>query len=94
MYQQDNDNMKVSQQIKLLFTMLTPSEREILISELSTDQPQTQRVDGNVSSCPYCGNAHFVKNGKNKGHIRYKCKSCNRNFNSFTGTAYQGIKKQ
>lgn len=94
MYSLANDNMKVSQQIKLLFNMLTQVERDKLISELSTEKSQTQRVDGNVNSCPYCGNDHFVKNGKSKGNTRYKCKSCNRNFNSFTGTAYQGIKKQ
>ena len=27
-------------------------------------------------NCPYCGNSHVVKNGKQKGKQRYRCKGC------------------
>ena len=86
--------MIVSQQIKELFNMLRPSEQQGLLSELSSSKAHRQPIEGNVTSCPYCHEVRFVKNGKHKGQPRYKCKSCNRNFSAHTGTAYQGIKKQ
>ena len=32
-------------------------------------------------NCPYCGNAKIVKNGKQAGKQRYRCKSCGKQFN-------------
>jgi len=86
--------MKVSQQIKDLFNMLTSSEQQLLLSELSSNKVPRQPIEGNFTSCPYCHHLKFVKNGKHNGQPRYKCKSCNRNFSAHNGTAYQGIKKQ
>ena len=83
--------MKVSQQIKELFNMLSSSEQQELLSELSSDKVQSQPNEGEVTSCPFCHDVRFVKDGMHKGHQRYKCKLCHRNFSSFTGTAYQGI---
>jgi len=86
--------MKVSQQIKLLFTMLSDTEKQVLLTELSSSPLQfPQNVEGSVTSCPHCGARRIVKNGKPGGRTRYKCKSCNRNFNGLTGTAFHGIKK-
>lgn len=34
-----------------------------------------------ATRCPYCGNAKIVKNGKQKGKQRYRCKSCAKQFN-------------
>lgn len=85
--------MKVSQQIKELFNMLSPSEQQRLLFELSSNKDHCRPIEGNVTSCPYCHSVRFVKNGKHKGHPRYKCKACNRNFSPQTGTAFQGIKK-
>lgn len=73
--------------------MLSSSEQQELLSELSSSKVHYQPREGNVTSCPYCNDKRFVKNGKQKGQPRYKCKSCNRNFSALTGTAYQGIKK-
>ncbi len=85
--------MNVSLQIKELFNMLSPSEQQGLLSELSLGEAHCQPAEGIVASCPFCHNVRFVKNGRHKGHSRYKCKSCNRNFSANTGTAFQGIKK-
>ena len=85
--------MKVSQQIKELFNMLSPSEQQGLLSELSSSKSLRRPIEGNVTSCPYCHDLRFVKNGNHKGHTRFKCKTCNRNFSAHTGTAFQGIKK-
>jgi len=73
--------------------MLNSSEQQGLLAELSSIKVHRQPIEGNITSCPYCSDVRFVKNGKPKGHPRYKCKSCNRNFSPHTGTAYQGIKK-
>ena len=32
-------------------------------------------------NCPYCGNSHVVKNGKQAGKQRYRCKGCAKQFN-------------
>lgn len=85
--------MKVSQQIKKLFNMLSPIDQQELLSELSSGNTDCQPKESIVTSCPYCYDVRFVKNGKYKGHHRYKCKSCNRNFSMHSGTAFQGIKK-
>ena len=34
-----------------------------------------------ATRCPYCGGAKIVKNGKQAGKQRYRCKSCSRQFN-------------
>jgi transposase-like protein len=85
--------MNVSQQIKELFKMLSPIEQQGLLSDLSSGDVNCQRKESNVTSCPYCCNERFVKNGIYRGFHRYKCKSCNRNFSPHSGTAFQGIKK-
>jgi len=46
-----------------------------------------------IISCPHCKSADIYGHGVYKGRKRYKCKSCNRTFNDFTGTAISGIKK-
>ena len=45
---------------------------------MAADYIQTTR---RATSCPYCGNAKIVKNGKQAGKQRYRCKSCSRQFN-------------
>jgi len=73
--------------------MLNLSEQECLIMELTSKKTHHESLECNVTSCPYCHGLQLVKNGRHKGHPRYKCKSCKRNFNAHTGTAFQGIKK-
>lgn len=43
--------------------------------------------------CPNCTNSKVVGHGTYKGRGRYMCKSCNKSFNDYTGTAISGIKK-
>ncbi len=92
-YYKDASMNELSQQIKELYNMLSPSEQQGLLLELSANKILSQPKQGDVTSCPYCHDGGFVKNGNHKGHPRYKCKSCNRNFSALTGTAFQGIKK-
>lgn len=39
-----------------------------------------------VTCCPYCGETHFVRNGKKHGKQRFLCKSCGRTFITTTHT--------
>ena len=43
--------------------------------------------------CPNCDKSHVVGHGSYKGRSRFMCKSCNKSFNDYTGTALSGIKK-
>lgn len=43
--------------------------------------------------CPYCGNTHIVKNGKNKNKQRYLCKKCRKSFISIINTPVYYSKK-
>lgn len=44
-------------------------------------------------ACPHCNSAEIYGHGVYNGRRRYKCKSCSKTFNDFTGTAIHGIKK-
>ena len=41
--------------------------------------------------CPNCQSSKFKKNGRYKDRQRYKCKTCDRTFNEFTGTVWHYI---
>ena len=43
--------------------------------------------------CPNCDKSQVVGHGNYKGRSRFMCKSCNKSFNDYTGTAISGIKK-
>ena len=48
-----------------------------------------------VAECAHCGSHEFTKYGTTaRGQQRYKCKACERTFNSLTGTPLSGMKKQ
>ena len=40
--------------------------------------------------CPRCKSAWIIKNGKIKGRQKYKCKSCNKQFDEFTNSPLSG----
>jgi len=46
-----------------------------------------------VTSCPHCKSIEIQGHGAYKARKRYICKSCNKTFNDFTGTAISGLKK-
>ena len=73
--------------------MLNHSEQQRILSELTSKKVHREPIKVNVTRCPYCQGMRYVKNGKYKGHQRYKCKTCSRNFSAVTGTSFQGIKK-
>jgi transposase-like protein len=48
----------------------------------------------NVKHCPWCGSLEFVKHGKYKFTVRYKCKNCKKTFLPSTGTSLHYIHKK
>ncbi|KAA6320155.1 hypothetical protein EZS27_030035 [termite gut metagenome] len=54
--------------------------------------PMSTHKDESVR-CPHCSSQDIYGHGTYKGRRRYRCKSCKKSFNDFTGTAVSGIKK-
>lgn len=43
-----------------------------------------------ITTCPYCGGSHIVRNGKKCGKQRFLCRSCDRTFVTTTHTLMSG----
>ena len=43
-----------------------------------------------ITTCPYCGSSHIVRNGKKCGKQRFLCRSCDRTFVTTTHTLMSG----
>lgn len=69
---------------------------QLLHRELNV--PDLKRVGREIGDdrrvhCPNCEGTDIYGHGAYKGRRRYKCKTCRKTFNDFTGTAVHGIKK-
>lgn len=65
--------------------------------EAKHGRPSREEIDFvnsiRIASCPHCGSAHFVRDGKSgSGLARYLCRGCGKRFNPLTGTIFQGRK--
>lgn len=69
---------------RLLHRELNVPDLNLINKDVGNDRPV---------SCPHCQAADIYGHGTYKGRRRYKCKSCSKTFNDFTGTAVDGIKK-
>ena len=80
---------------------LSKEERNTLYSLLKSEFQSTPQLadiktelnQEQVTACPHCKSTDIYGHGIYKGRKRYKCKSCTKTFNDFTGTAVSGIKK-
>lgn len=68
----------------LLHRELNVPDLNLVSAEVGKDRPV---------SCPHCEGVKIYAHGYYKGRRRYKCRSCSKTFNDFTGTALDGIKK-
>lgn len=69
---------------------------QLLHRELNV--PDLNLVSGDIGKdraarCPHCEGTDIYGHGPYKGRRRYKCKTCRKTFNDFTGTAVDGMKK-
>jgi transposase-like protein len=53
----------------------------------------TLEEDADVK-CGHCGSTKFIKNGRKCDLQRYKCKTCNKNFNILTGSPLAKLRKK
>jgi transposase-like protein len=86
--------------LKQLVDKLSTDEREELLGllELEINVPKFAHLPlaphkDEAVRCPHCSGQDIYGHGTYKGRRRYRCKSCKKSFNDFTGTAVSGIKK-
>ncbi len=78
------DNEEKVELAQLLYRELNVPNLSMVSAKLSNDRPV---------SCPHCEGVKIYSHGSYKERKRYKCRSCTKTFNDFTGTAVGGIKK-
>ena len=93
-----------NKQILVYFSKLTDSNQQALLTDLNrskiaSDYSSLLKLRGDAlddkrSECPHCKGFNFIKNGKDKGARKYKCKDCKRGFTEYTGTWINGIQKK
>ncbi|TXD49530.1 IS1595 family transposase [Polaribacter sp. IC063] len=91
-------------QIVTYFSNLSDTNQQALLTDLNRSKIASDysvlltlrgdALDDKRAECPYCKNFNFVKNGKDKGCRKYKCKDCNGGFTEYTGTWINGIHKK
>ena len=69
---------------RLLHRELNVPDLNLTVKNIGNDRPV---------HCPHCEAVDIYGHGKYKGRRRYKCRSCSKTFNDFTGTAIDGVKK-
>ena len=90
--------------IKEYFSNLSSASQDSLLedliylkdnSEYNLLTIREEQLNNKVGSCPHCNSSKYSKDGVEKsGTQRYRCKSCKRSFNSYTGTWLSGIGKK
>ena len=74
---------------------LTRGQRQRVLAELAAADEKASSIsviEGRAPlSCPHCGGEHVVKNGSADGLQRYKCRGCQKTFNTLTGSPLAGL---
>jgi transposase-like protein len=90
------------EELKTKIDNLPKDEQEIiykelanLIKDMDVDIPKMQDVqkEGESKHCPHCQSSETVKNGKEHGIQRYRCKTCKQNYRVSTGTFNARMRK-
>ncbi|MFL1707540.1 IS1595 family transposase [Campylobacter sp. MOP7] len=82
--------------IRQLCNSLSNDDKKSLIKFLKlkdSDDKQNLNIKKEVSCCPHCQSAHFVKNGTSRGTKRFLCKDCGKSFTTTTNTIFFNAKK-
>lgn len=74
-----------------LLREVTDSENKFALTSILSRRHEFENKTG---VCPHCSHPKYVRFGKDKGALRYKCKSCQRSFTEYTGTWMAGIHKK
>lgn len=91
-------------ELKEYFASLTEEDQKSILKDLnrirlSSDYSDLFKLRGDAlddrrGSCPHCQSNSYIKQGKEKGSRRYKCKNCTKRFTEHTGTWINGIHKK
>lgn len=79
---------KAFNELLSILDKLTPSQSEKIVIKLTKNQNQKngEKIITNIEYCPHCGSEHFNKWGIRNNLQRYKCKFCNKTFNTLSNT--------
>ncbi len=74
---------------------LTPSQREQATERLNQEQSKaetTRLTSSHPTVCPHCHQQNFVRWGNANDLPRFRCKVCDRTFNTLTGTPFARLR--
>ena len=90
--------------LKSYFAGLGNSTQKTLLEDLTMISNQSEfnllsireeQLNNKQGSCPHCNSIKYTRDGREKSGVqRYRCKSCKRSFNSFSGTWLAKINKK
>lgn len=90
--------------VKSYFKGLDNQTQKKMLEELTVISDQSEfnllsireeQLNNKQGSCPHCNSIKYTKDGREKSGVqRYRCKSCKRRFNSFSGTWLAKINKK
>ena len=82
----------MGQNLRIKLTKLIEKLPEAAVSSLleQAESYKATQAEAGRPACPYCSNAHIVKNGHKCGKQEYRCKDCGRTFVSTTKTIMSG----
>jgi len=91
-------------QILAYFSKLSDSNQQALLTDLNSTKTASDyssllnlrgdALDDKRAECPHCKSFNYIKNGRDKGSRKYKCKDCKCGFTEYTGTWINGIHKK
>jgi len=91
-------------QLREYFSSLTDDDQESTLKDLNKIRLLSEyselfklrgdALDDRRAGCPHCESRSYIKDGKEKGSRRYKCKDCLKRFTEHTGTWIVGIHKK
>lgn len=77
-----------------LFSELSEQDKQWFLAKISDTANLTKSIQPKeITCCPYCQSAWFVKNGNRGTAQRYRCRDCNKSFVEKTGTILSHSKK-
>jgi transposase-like protein len=90
--------MKASEfsQLKQSVNSLSPKQKTDLEKYLLDPKSQPQVIkflEQALDGCPHCQHDAAYKWGTSKGRQRYRCRSCGKTYNAFTGSVLNGLQK-
>ena len=75
-------------------------QRSVLLAAISHLSDETQVIEVIESKfdadgkCPFCNHNRYYRYGFANGLQRYRCRSCQRTFNSLTGTPFARLRQK